>query len=197
MANFLLTHRMLGFIKRIAEAPVISHFPRFYSLMAIKNYKGVKKESSPKILLSYVLLIAGFAGFGLLGNTFLDLINSDKRVVETTIYIVICIYLFFEWNALIHGTLYISTNAVPFLIPGLLTGAATLGVGFLVHPIYGLLGLVIMQVILNMMCNFWFSTFLSLRLIKWPFHIYLSNVFIGGTKYWIERGNSLLKRFIN
>lgn len=196
MANFLFTQRMLGFIKKIGQAPVFSHFPKFYSLMSVKKYQELKIEASPKILLSYLLIIAGFVSFGLLGNFLLDLINSDKRIVEASIYIAYCIYLFFEWNALIHGTLYISTNSVPFLIPGLLTGAATLGIGFIVHPLYGIIGLILMQIILNSMCNFWFSTLLSLRLIKWPFLQYLSNIFIDGTKYWFSRTNEYLKKII-
>ena len=98
-------------------------------------------------------------------------------------------------HALIHGTFYISTNDVPFLIPGLITGAVTIGVGYLVIPDYGLLGLVIVQFLANLACNFWFSTYLSLKLTRWPFLVYLNDVFIEGYKYWFNRISGYIKKF--
>ena len=187
VANFLFTQRMLGFIRRIAEAPVNAHYPIYYSLMAVKKYDDIKKEVSQRAFISYLLLIVGFISFGFLGNILLDLIGTDKRIVETSIYILLCTYLFFEWNALLHGTLYISTNAVPFLIPALFSGTATVVIGYFVLPHYGVLGLVWMQVLLNLLCNFWFSTYLSLKLIKWPFYRYLYDIVINGPKYWINK----------
>ena len=97
------------------------------------------------------------------------------------------IYLIFEAHALIHGTIYISTNDVPFLIPGLITGGLTFLLGTLVLPRWGILGLVVLQVLLNTGNNFWYSTYLNLKLVSWPFKVYLYDVFIAGSKYWISR----------
>jgi hypothetical protein len=86
---------------------------------------------------------------------------------------------------------------VPFLIPGLLTGLATVTIGYFMIPHYGLLGLVSVQLVTNLMCNAWFSSYLSLRLTKWRLNDYFYDIFIGGAKYWIERTkgylNSILK----
>jgi hypothetical protein len=133
-------------------------------------------------------MLAGFASFGLLGNFLLDVIGAeDKSLVPAMIFMLMCLFLVFETHALIHGTIYISTNDVPFLIPGLITGAATYILGSLVLPRWGLFGLITLQVMLNFGNNFWYSTYLSLKLIHWPFFSYIKDVAILGPGYWIHR----------
>jgi O-antigen/teichoic acid export membrane protein len=195
MAGFFFTYQVLGFIRNFAHAPVYAHYPQYYSLIAVKKFKEFKEDARVRIFLTFAIIISGFITFGLLGNWLLNLIGTDKRLVETTIFIIISLFLFFDLHALIHGTFYISTNDVPFLIPALITGAVTIGVGYLAIPSYGLLGLVIVQFLANVACNFWFSIYLTLRLTKWPFHVYLYDVFFEGSKYWISRSLRFLKQF--
>lgn len=186
MASFLFTYSILGFIRNIAQTPITVKYPEMYALMSGKKFERLKFIASPRIFLSLAIMIVGFVSFGLLGNWLLDIIGTDKKIVPVTIFILMSVYLLFEANALIHGTIYISTNAVPFLIPSIITGVATFGLGMLVLPKWGLLGLVSLQVILNFGNNFWYSTYLSLKLIQWSFRDYLYDVFIGGPKYWIN-----------
>lgn len=186
MASFLFTTSILGFIRNIAQTPITVKYPEMYALMSGKKFEKLKSIASPRIYLSLTIMLIGFASFGLLGNWLLDLIGTDKKIVPATIFILMSIYLLFETNALIHGTIYISTNAVPFLIPSLITGVATFGLGMLVLPKWGLLGLVSLQVLLNFGNNFWYSTYLSLKLIHWSFRDYLFDVFIGGPRYWLS-----------
>jgi len=197
MSGFFFTYSVLGFIKKFALTPVYAHYPEYYSLIAVKKFDELKKDARVKLFLTVTIIIGGFVSFGLLGNWLLELIGTDKRLVDPVIFIILSMYLFFDLHALIHGTFYISTNDVPFLIPGLITGAVTVGVGYLVIPGYGLLGLVLVQFLANLACNFWFSTYLSLKLIKWPFTVYLNDVFIEGFKYWFNRISGYIKRFSN
>lgn len=186
MASFLFTTSILGFIRNIAQTPITVKYPEMYALMSGKKFGRLKSLASPRIFLSLAIMTIGFISFGTLGNWLLDLIGTDKRIVPVTIFILMSVYLLFETNALIHGTIYISTNAVPFLIPGLITGASTFVFGMMVLPKWGLLGLVTLQVLLNFGNNFWYSTYLSLKLVQWPFKRYLYDVFIGGPRYWIS-----------
>lgn len=197
MSGFFFTYQVLGFIKNFAMTPVHVHYPEYYSLIAVKKFNELKKDARVRLFLTMIIIIGGFFAFGLLGNSLLKLMGTDKRLVETLIYVILSLYLFFDLHALIHGTFYISTNDVPFLIPGLITGAVTVGVGYLVIPEYGLLGLVLVQFLANLACNFWFSTYLSLRLTRWPFLVYLNDVFIEGYKYWFKRLLGYIKKFSN
>ena len=187
MANFLFTQRILGFINRIAEAPVFANAPTYYGLMAVKKYDILKKDASKSIFLSFLILIAGLVAFGLIGNYLLELLGIDNRLVNANIYIILSIIMTLDLHARIHGLFYISTNSVPFLIPSLITGAAMVVFGYFASKSYGIIGVVLVQLIVNAMCNFWFSTYLSLKLIRWPFLNYLYDITIYSTKVWHKR----------
>jgi len=192
MAGFLFTTAILRFIRNIAQTAVTVKYPEVYGLMSSKRYGELKKVISPRIFLSICIMVIGFISFGLTGNWLLDMIGvEDKRLVPVTIFLMMSIYLVLESNALIHGTIYISTNDVPFLIPGLITGATTFILGSLVLPKWGLAGLILLQLVLNLGNNFWYSTYLALKLLSWPFVAYLKNVFIDGPSYWISRIRAL------
>ncbi len=194
MSGFFFTYQILGFIKNFAHTPVYAHYPDYYGLIAVKKFKEYKQDASVRLFIMFLIIFAGFISFGLLGNYMLEILGTDKRLVIAPIFIILSVYFFLDLHALIHGTIYISTNDVPFLIPGLLTGAATVVIGYLVIPRYGLLGLVLVQLGTNLMCNLWFSSYLSLRLTKWKLNDYLYDIFIGGSKYWIDRIKEYLKR---
>ena len=192
MASFLFTTSILRFIRNIAQVPITVKYPELYGFMSGKRFDKVKQIVSPRIFISLLIMCIGFFGFGATGNWLLDLIGAEsKSLVPATIFILMSVYLLFESHSLIHGTIYISTNAVPFLIPGLITGLATFILGSLVLPKWGLMGLIILQVALNFGNNFWYSTYLNLKLIHWPFKDYLLQVFIKGPAYWISRTGGL------
>lgn len=196
MAGFFFTYQILGFIRNFAHTPVYAHYPEYYGLIAVKKFKEFKDDIRSKLFLLFAITISGFLFFGLLGNFFLDLIGTDKRIVESGIFIILSLYLLLDLHAIVHGTVYISTNSVPFLIPGLLTGVIVLIGGYLILPVYGLFGLVSVQLLANLACNAWFSTYLSLRLTKWHFRVYLYDIFIGGFKYWINRTKETINKIV-
>jgi len=188
MASYLFTNSIIGFIKNIAQSPVSVRYPYFYKLLAKKDFVQMKTESAPRIFLANFLMFSGVIGFGLLGNWFLDFIHAeDKSLVPMSIYAIISCFLIFELNSLFHGTFYLTTNDVPFLIPGMITGILMVIIGMWALPRYGLLGLVSVQLSLNLACNFWYSTYLSLKLLKWPLKSYIYDVVVGGPKYWTRR----------
>lgn len=193
MSGFFFTYQILRFIRNFAHTPVSAHYPEYYGLIAVKKYKEYRKDARVRLFLMFLVIFTGFLLFGLLGNYILNFIGTDKRLVHHTIYIILSVYLFLDLHALIHGTIYISTNDVPFLIPGLITGLATVFVGYFIIPYYGLLGLVIVQLATNLLCNAWFSSYLSMRLTKWKLKDYFYDILIGGLKYWIERTKGYIK----
>ncbi len=193
MSGFFFTYQILGFIRNFAHTPVYAHYPIYYGMIAVKKFKEFKEDARVRLFLMFLIILAGFISFGLLGNYLLDFIGTDKRLVSFSIYMILSVYLFLDLHALIHGTIYISTNDVPFLVPGLLTGLATVVIGYFLIPFYGLTGLVLVQLVTNLMCNAWFSSYLSLRLTKWKLNDYFYDIFIGGSRYWIERTKGYLR----
>lgn len=187
MANFLFTQKILTFVQRISEAPFSANVPGIYMLIARKKIGEVKTEISKQLFLSVSMMIAGFLFIGLFGNEILGFLDVDIRFVPGMIYFVFALAIFLDSHATMQGTVYISTNHVPFLIPSLVSGFMMISVGFLVLPYYGLLGLVVVKLLVGMGMNNWYSTYLSLKLLSWRFIDYLRDISINGFGYWKDR----------
>ncbi len=184
IANFLFTQKILTFIQRIAEAPFSANVPIIYTYMARKNVSEAKSEISKQLFLTILLMLSGFLFIWFFGNAILDLLNIDIRFVSGLIYFIFMLSVFLDSHATMQGTVYISTNHVPFLIPSLVSGALMVIFGFLVLPYYGLLGLVTVKLLVGLGINNWYSTYLSLRLLNWNFLDYLGDILFSGFEYW-------------
>ncbi len=182
MASFLFTQRILMFVRRVSEAPFYANLPTIYNLMATKDMPLIRKKLSVFIFLSLGLLASGLFFAGLLGNPLLNLLGIDTRLVPTFIFVVMATSLLIEENTSFHASIYLSTNHVPFLIPALATGIVTLGGGFLVVDQFGLIGIVVVQIIAQMLVNFWYPVLLSFKLVKWNLFSYLHDL----TKYGFQ-----------
>jgi hypothetical protein len=86
-------------------------------------------------------------------------------------------------HATYHASIYTSTNHIPFLIPSILTGAIIIGFGFYILPYYGLIGILLVRFIAQLSFNGWYSTYLSLRFLRWPLLDYISDVPSNGIRY--------------
>lgn len=193
MANFLFTQKILGFVQRISEAPFSANVPVIYTYIARKQISEVKTEISKQLFLSVTLMIAGFVFIGLFGNEILALLDVDIRFVSGLVFFIFALAIFLDSHSTMQGTIYISTNHVPFLIPSLVTGSVMILVGFLVLPVYGLVGLVSVKLLVGLGMNNWYSTYLSLKLLDWKFFNYLEDISFKGFKYWRQRLVSMLK----
>ncbi len=187
MANFLFTQKILTFVQRISEAPFSANVPGIYMLIAKKKIGEVKTEISKQLFLSVTMMIGGFLFIGLFGNEILGFLDVDIRFVPGMIYLVFALAIFLDSHSTMQGTVYISTNHVPFLIPSLVSGFLMISLGFLVLPYYGLFGLVMVKLLVGFGMNNWYSTYLSLRLLSWRFIDYLRDISINGFVYWKER----------
>ena len=188
IASFLFTQRILMFVRRVSEAPFWANLPIVYNLMAGKNIPLIKKKLSELIFLTLGLLIISLIFTGAFGNSLLSILNIDTRLISTTIFTIMAVSLILEENATIHQGIYTSTNHVPFLIPALVTGVIILGGGFLVVNKFGLIGIILVQIIAQAMVNFWYPVWLSFKLVKWDLPSYLHDV--------IKNGSLLISRNI-
>jgi hypothetical protein len=187
IADFLFTQKILTFIQRIAEAPFSANVPRIYTYIAKKEVTRVKAEISKQLFLTLTMIISGFIFIGLFGNTILSFLDIDIRFVSGLIFIIFTTAIVLDSHATMQGTIYIATNHVPFLIPGLVSGFLMLVIGFLVLPVHGLLGLVAVKLAVGLAMNNWYSTYLSLNLLNWKFVDYLEDISLNGFDYWKNR----------
>ncbi len=176
MAGFLFTQRIMFIVRRIAEAPFYANIQKTYKLLAVKDFISLKKLVSMNVFLSMGIVFSSLMVIGIFGNWGLELLGIETRIVLPFIYVIMLAMTAFEIHAAMHATIYSSTNQIPFLIPSLVSGITVIVFGFMVLPIYGLIGLVLLQFLIQLSFNYWYSWYLSLKLLKWPLKDYIRDV---------------------
>jgi len=183
MASFLLTMRILNFILNIARAPFYTNVPKIYSLAAQKDLPELRKKSSEYMFLGFAVMVAGLLVVIFLGDFSLELIGVDTRFLPVLILVIIAVTEILDLHASFHATIYTSTNHVPFVLPSTISGALIVGVGFLVLPTHGLMGIVLAKFFIQFLVNVWYAPWLSLRLLEWPFLKYLYQFPLHGVRF--------------
>ena len=183
MDNFLLTMRIITFVLNIARAPFYTNVPKIYRLAAKKDMPNLSRKSSEYMFLGFCVMIFAFVFITLFGNPSLDLLGIETRFVPLLLLLVISITEILDLHASFHATIYTSTNHVPFVLPATISGALILLVGFNVLPAYGLLGIVVAKFIIQFLFNNWYAPYLSLKLMKWPVHLYIYQFPLNGVLF--------------
>lgn len=187
MSSFLFTTRIISFVRTIAQTPFYANIPALYKLAAQKKLKDLKEKSSEYIFTGILLMVAACLVIALFGNWTLQFLDTNTRFIETGLLLLMCLTVLLDMHSSFHGSIYTSTNHIPFLIPSLLAGAIIIGLGFYVLPIYGLIGILMVRFLVQLSFNNWYAMFLSLRLLKWPWLNYFYDVPKSGVLYLISK----------
>jgi len=185
MASFLFTQRVFHLIRRTSEAPFYSHIPVIYNLMANKDYKGLKEKASTYIFLSMSIITTAFLIVGFFGNSLLSLVNIDTEFVPSLLFAIMAVSMIVQVHATFHGSIYMSTNSIPYMWQAVFSGALLVGAGYLLveYTSLGLLGLVILQLVILVSYITWYQIKLSLGLLNWPLGRYLRDVPMYGVRF--------------
>jgi len=108
-----------------------------------------------------------------LGDRILGCLGKHAHLLPSGLLVLFLFAYLMEVHLSIHVTLYISTNHVPFVLPALLSGSSIVVVGYLLLPFYGLWGVILTQIVVQSLCNYWYPVYLSLSLSRWGFRQYL------------------------
>jgi O-antigen/teichoic acid export membrane protein len=187
MSSFLFTTRIVSFVRNISQTPFYANTPGIYKLVAQKKLDVLKARSSEYIFTGMFIFIAACLGIAIFGNWALSLLDTSTRFLEPELFLIMCLSVMLDLHASFHATIYTSTNHIPFLIPSLISGALIIGLGFLVLPIYGLVGILMVRFIVQMSFNNWYAVYVSLKLLNWPFLRYLTDVPKKGVAYIYDK----------
>jgi len=177
ISGFLLTQRLIFFIRQISQAPLYSNLPRIFQKLAKKEFKNLKLYSSIGItrglfIQSFLLII-----LILFGDQILLLFNVNTSLVPLSVMLIMSISITLELHHAFHAQIYMGSNHVPFLYPAIFSGISILLFGYFAVESMGLLGLVIVQFLVQLSFNNWYPVFLNLRLLNWRFIDYLNDIF--------------------
>lgn len=193
IASYLFTQKILGFGKSISESPFYANLPSIYRYMARKDKIGAKKTISQYIFLVLSMLTVSYLIAGLLGNPVLEFFQVEIRFISGGMFLILATTIILESHASMNGTVYVTTNHVPFLLPSLISGGILIALGFAALPIYGLFGLIVIRFLVGLAINNWYSTYLTLGLLNWPLKQYLKDIWINSPTAWFKESCLSLK----
>ena len=176
MSSFLFTNRIIGLASGISQTPFLANLPVFFKFAAQKKLQDLKIKSSQYIFLGLTLMVTACLFIALFGNWVLQSINTDTRFLAPGLLFILCLSVLLDMHASFHGTIYTTTNHIPFLIPAIVSGALVVGIGFYVLPIYGLIGILLVRFFVELSLNNWYAVYLSLKLLHWPLKKYIFEV---------------------
>jgi hypothetical protein len=187
MSSFLFTTRIVGFVRGVAQTPFYANIPGLYKLAAQKRLKDVRVSSSQYIFIGVAIMVITCLIIVIFGNWTLQFFDTSTRFIEPWLMLLLCLTVLLDMHASFHGSIYTSTNHIPFLIPSLISGAVIIGLGFYVLPFYGLLGILMIRFIVQLSFSNWYAMYLSLNLLQWPWLSYFYEVPKNGILYIIDK----------
>jgi hypothetical protein len=194
IAGYLFTKKILQFIRRLSEASVNAHLPEHYSKMAVKKYKEVKEKLSADMFLNTFMQIAGYTAFGILSVPLFDALGIDKELVPLFVFIIMSLTELFDSFSWVHGTVYVSTNHVPFMIPTVINGALIVLMSYLSLGTWGIQGVILSKFIIQLAFINWFAPYLNLNLLNWKFSQHMKDISILGGKLWFFKIKAVISK---
>lgn len=186
IATFLVTQRIIFFIRQIAQVPIYANLPRVFQLLAKHEFSELKLFLAKNIILGLSMLFVTLSIMSIFGNDILEMMGTDKKIVPINIFLVMAISIMLEYHHAIHAQIYMGSNHIPFLFPALVSGFLILGIGFNVVDTYGLMGIVLTQFFVQLSINNWYPVYLDLKLLNWKLKDYLNDIVITAPKLLIE-----------
>lgn len=160
IASYGLMVQLVGIISGIASTLFMINNPRFADLNIKGNMNDLKKEFAFAMGIFYLLFVIGSAFLVLAVPELLILIKAKAILPISSILILYLIIMLLETNHSFFATMIVITNTVPFMWVSLITGGFIALGSYLSLSLtnYGILGLVLVQGLVQLSYNNW----------KWP-----------------------------
>lgn len=160
MATYGITMQVMDILVRCSEVFYQSYSPKLAQCRAENDLKKLKHYYIYSIGSLFVIFILGGILWILLGDWALDLIKSETRFVSIPMLIALLVINLLEHNHSVSAGFIMADNKIPFFIPSLVSGAATvLLLWIFLEPMHmGMWGLILAPGIAQLAYQNW----------KWP-----------------------------
>lgn len=176
IASFLLTSRVINFIRTFSATPVISHMPNIFELFSKNKLFLIKDLLYEKIRTSLFLFV--FLNLALIimliGIDFFSLLNP---LSSYSIILFLFIMGLFELQHGLHAQIYMGSNEIPFVIPSLVSAALIL-LGHNLIDDLTIIDIISIQFFVQLSCNNWHPIYMNTKLLKFNISSYLKNIFL-------------------
>lgn len=172
--NTLITIRCFAIIQSLSLMPLgvmLPHITRYW-LRDEKDQVYHTLLALTAMSLALFVLLAGLL-YGP-GGYFIEHLKDGAHLIGGTIFTLICVTYLLEVHHVIHATIYIQRNQVPFIPTALISATLILTMG---HFFKGnILALFLIQFMVQLFTNNWYPVYLTLSALHISIPMYLTGV---------------------
>lgn len=162
-ASYGLTLQVINFITSLSIVGVQVKFPLINQLRAQNKLRDIARLFASRMRLMFFVYVAGALGVLCVGNELLLFVHAKTHFIPMPIFVAFLIFYFLEAHNHQYGTLIVSENTMPILIPFVLTGAGVVSLSLLLTPHFGLWGLILSFGIVSLCFNDWWVVWRGIR----------------------------------
>ena len=180
ISSYIFSVKILNMVRQISQAPMNAYMPEIFKLFSMNKFKSIKILSIKKIRFGIIIFLVLSSLILVFGNKVLDLLSFEAQLLDFYLLLILSVATLLELHHSFHAQLYISSNKVPFLIPAIYTGVLIFTFSYYLIGTYGLIAIVLCQLIVKASLNNWYPVFKSFKLFKWNFKNYFKNLIFYG-----------------
>ena len=125
-ASYGITLQVMDVLSRCGVVVYTTTLPKLAQHRVHRNYSELRRLYSYSIWSLLAVFIIGGIGLLTLGNPFLLWLNSETTLLPASMICAMLAFFLLEYNHVIAAGIIMADNRIPFFIPSLLSGLATI-----------------------------------------------------------------------
>ncbi len=166
-ASYGLSFQLCFAAIQIASIPFIVKLPLITQWRASGQIHAIRKIVRDRVLIFWVLATCAGITLICLGSWLLHhVVHTSTPLLPPSTLLLLYLFVTLEGNQGIFRELYITTNQNPFVLNILITGIFIFGLSLFLAPRFGILGIVLAQLVPALLLNNWYIPFMGLKSIR-------------------------------
>tara|TARA_B100000989_G_scaffold297194_1_gene282270 strand:- start:15416 stop:16753 length:1338 start_codon:yes stop_codon:yes gene_type:complete len=154
-SSFMLSIILISVAANLASSIILVYLPQINAIQ-VSDSRILLSSIIKKIYgIAYLIYVVAFIGIFFLGNFMLQLIGSEAKLIDSILLIIVGIISLLELNHSLAVSYLTTRNEIIFAKAALLSGLASVLMGFILGATYGVLGLILAQGGVQLLYNNW------------------------------------------
>ena len=162
-ASYGLSLQCVGAVGGLCAVWVLMKLPEIGRLRATGNHGAIARLFASRMRLVILCYAAGAAVMLLAGSRFLELIHAKSTLLNKPTLAIMLLVTGLEMHHSLYGSLVLTENRNPFVMPALVSGFCVAVGGWLFAPQFGYWGLLLSQGLVQAAFNNWWTVWRGLQ----------------------------------
>ena len=154
--SFGLSLNLINMILQIAMVPVGLSMPLIGRLRVERDFAQIRRVFTTRLYGGLVLGAMALLVVSFVGNSLLAIIDTQTPLLTKPLFLLLALILCLEQHHSQYTGLVLTENKNPFVWPAILSGLAIVTLSWLVVGTWGLLGIILVQGLVQLSWNNWF-----------------------------------------